>query len=138
MLRTLKNNWSSYLIEAWALGTFMLSATFFAGLLELPGLPGRQFIGDPFVRRWLMGLAMGTTAVCLIYSGLGKRSGAHMNPAVTLTFLFLKKISRYDAAGYIIAQCLGGVAVMLLLKSLFPGFAAAPEVNYVQTQPGMG
>jgi aquaporin Z len=92
MLNALKNNWPQYLIEAWALGTFMLSATFFAGLLELPDLPGRLWVSDPFVRRWLMGIAMGATAVCLIYSRWGQRSGAHMNPAVTLTFLFLKKI----------------------------------------------
>lgn len=138
MLRAFKNNWLNYLIEAGALGTFMFSAVFFAGLLELPDFPGRQSILDPFVRRWLMGLAMGTTAVCLIYSRPGQRSGAHMNPAVTLTFLFLKKISRWDAGWYVIAQCLGGAAAMLLFKNLFPAFVAAPEVNYVQTQPGMG
>lgn len=137
MLNALKTNWSNYLTEAWALGLFMLSATFFAGLLELPGWPGRQWISDPLLRRWLMGLAMGTTAVCLIYSGPGRRSGAHMNPAVTLTFLFLRKISRKDALWYVLAQCLGGATAMLLFKSLFPGFIAAPEVNYVQTQPGM-
>jgi aquaporin Z len=30
---------------------------------------------------------MGPTAVAIIYSSWGRRSGAHMNPAVTLTFL---------------------------------------------------
>ena len=39
-----------------------------------------------------MGLAMGATAIALIYSPWGKRSGAHMNPAMTLTFLRLGKI----------------------------------------------
>lgn len=136
MLHALKNNWPNYLIEAWALGMFMLSATFFAGLLALPGWPGHG-ISDPLLRRSLMGLAMGATAVGLIYSGWGRRSGAHMNPAFTLTFLFLKKISRHDAVWYIIAQCLGGAAVMLLFKSFFPAFVAAPEVNFVQTQPGI-
>jgi aquaporin Z len=136
MLHALKNNWPSYLIEGWALGMFMLSATFFAGFLGLPGWPGHS-ISDPFVRRLFMGLAMGLTAVGLIYSGWGRRSGAHMNPAFTLTFLFLKKISRHDATWYIIFQCLGGVAAMLLFKNLFPTFAAAPAVNFVQTQPGI-
>ncbi|HRI62101.1 MAG TPA: aquaporin, partial [Saprospiraceae bacterium] len=136
MLHALKSNWPNYLIEAWALGMFMCSATFFAGLLGLPGWPGHA-IGDPLLRRWLMGLAMGLTAVGLIYSGWGRRSGAHMNPAFTLTFLFLKKINRQDAAWYIVFQCLGGAAAMLLLKNLFPAFTAAPEVNFVQTQPGI-
>ncbi len=137
MLRIFKLNWPNYLIEAWALGMFMLSATVFAGVLQLPGLPVRDAIPDPFVRRWLMGCAMGLTAVGLIYSGWGKRSGAHINPAVTLTFWYLKKIRGGDAAWYIVFQCLGGVAVMLLLKAFFPVFTGAPEVNYVQTQPGM-
>ncbi len=137
MFTSLKFNWRNYLIEAWALGMFMWSATFFAGLLQLPGLPLRQAIPDPLLRRWLMGCAMGLTAVGLIYSGWGRRSGAHMNPALTLTFLYLKKIGRYDAAWYILAQCAGGAAAMLLAKALFPSFAGAPEVNYVQTLPGM-
>ena len=46
-----------------------------------------------------MGIAMGLTAVALIYSPLGARSGAHMNPAVTLTFLRLGKIAPVDAVG---------------------------------------
>ncbi|MCB9307914.1 MAG: aquaporin [Lewinellaceae bacterium] len=136
MIRAFKANWPNYLIEAWALGMFMLSATIFAGLLELPALPVRQNIADPVIRRWLMGGAMGMTAIALIYSGWGRRSGAHMNPAVTLTFWLLKKIDRYDALWYVAAQFAGGTAAMLLFKALFPAFAAAPEVNFVQTQPG--
>ncbi|MBX2892832.1 MAG: aquaporin [Saprospiraceae bacterium] len=136
MLHAFKNNWHNYLIEAWALGMFMLSATFFAGMLGLPGWLGHG-VEEPFVRRSLMGLAMGLTAIGLIYSGWGKRSGAHMNPAFTLTFLFLKKIDQRDAAWYVLFQCLGGAAAMLLFKSLFPDFISAPEVNFVQTQPGI-
>ncbi len=137
MFRTLKTNYPLYLIEAWALGMFMLSATFFAGLLGLPREPaGAPLVADPLVRPCWMGLAMGLTAVGLIYSGWGRRSGAHMNPALTLAFLFLKKISRADAAWYILAQCLGGAAAMLLFKAAFPDFAGAPQVNYVQTLPG--
>ena len=37
-------------------------------------------------RRAVMGVAMGTTAVGIIYSPWGRRSGAHINPSTTLTF----------------------------------------------------
>lgn len=137
MITALKSNWPNYLIEAWALGMFMLSATFFTGLLELPDWPVRHAVADPLVRRALSGCAMGLTLVFLVYSGWGRRSGAHMNPAVTLTFLYLKKISRPDAIWYIMAQFAGGTAAMLLLRMSVPAFTAAPEVNFVQTQPGM-
>ena len=43
-----------------------------------------------------MGLAMGVTAVSIIYSRWGQRSGAHMNPAVTLTYFRLGKVAPAD------------------------------------------
>lgn len=126
-----------YLIEGWALGMFMVSATLFAGLLEMPGQPLHEWIPNPFVRRWLMGLAMGLTAVGLIYSAWGKRSGAHMNPAVTLAFWYLGRIEGRHVPGYVLAQFVGSAAAMLLIKSFFFDYVSAPSVSYVQTQPGM-
>ena len=84
-----------------------------------------------------MGLAMGLTAAGLIYSPLGRRSGAHMNPAVTLTFLRLRKVRPGDAAGYVIAQFIGAAGGILAAQWLFRGWPAHPSVNYVATVPGM-
>ena len=36
---------------------------------------------------------MGLTAIALIYSPWGQRSGAHFNPAVTLTFFRLRRVA---------------------------------------------
>jgi aquaporin Z len=44
----------------------------------------QQAIADPDIRRALIGLAMGLTAIGIIYSPWGQRSGAHINPSVTL------------------------------------------------------
>ena len=52
---------------------------------------------------------MGLTAIALIHSPWGKRSGAHMNPAVSLTFLRLGKIHPWDALFYVMVQLIGGV-----------------------------
>jgi aquaporin Z len=92
MIRSLREHWPEYLSEAAELGAFMLSAGAFTTLFEYPNSPVHQAIGDPFVRRTTIGIAMGLTALALIFSPLGKRSGAHMNPAVTLAFLRLGKV----------------------------------------------
>lgn len=133
-----KAHWPEYLIEAWALGTFMLSAAAFGVLLEWPGSAVRHAIADPGVRRALAGVAMGLTAVALTYSPWGKRSGAHMNPAVTLAFYVLGRIRGADAIGYAVAQVLGGLAGVLLAIALFGSTFTASPVSYVQTLPGPG
>jgi aquaporin Z len=70
-------HWPEYMIEALYIGTFMISACAFSVLLEHPGSPVRASVMNADVRRFLAGLAMGTTAILLIYSPLGQRSGAH-------------------------------------------------------------
>jgi len=136
MWTALRTNWKIYLIEAWALGMFMISAAFFTILMEHPNLPIRNAIESPILRRFLIGLAMGLTAIALIYSNWGKRSGAHMNPAVTLTNLQLDRIRPTDAAWYILAQFIGGTLAILLFKWLAFHYVSIPEVNYAVTIPG--
>jgi len=132
----LKEHWPEYLCEAAELGTFMISASVFTILLWHPSSPVLNFIPHPFVRRMLTGMAMGGTAIALIFSPLGKRSGGHFNPAVTLTFWRLGKVKSWDAFFYIMAQFIGGIAGVLLV-SLFATMALAdPSVNYVATLPG--
>ena len=134
--RALREHWPEYLIEAWALGTFMVSAGVFTVLVEHPQYPLRHVIEDSGARRLLIGVAMGVTAVGLIYSSWGKRSGAHMNPAVTIAFLRLGKMHRCDALYYIAFQVIGGLAGVLAVRLIFgEAFTAAP-VTYVVTVPG--
>jgi aquaporin Z len=91
-------------------------------------------LGEPLARRALMGLAMGATAVALIYSPLGRRSGAHMNPAVTLSFFGLGKLRTRDAAAYVVAQFAGGAAGIALAALVLEPWLAAPSVHYVVTR----
>jgi aquaporin Z len=84
----------------------------------------------------LIGVAMGFTAIALIYSPWGQRSGAHMNPATTLTFLRLGRIKPWDAAFYISAQFVGGIFGVLFSKLLLGRILAHQSVSYVATVPG--
>jgi aquaporin Z len=136
MINALKKHWPEYLMEAAELGIFMISACSFGVLLEHPNSPVHQALPNPFVRRIIMGMAMGLTAISIVYSPWGKQSGAHFNPSVTLTFWRLGKIKRHDAIFYIIAQFIGGVAGVLLSAAVLGNLLANPAVNYVATVPG--
>jgi aquaporin Z len=135
-LAAIRVNWRIYLIEAALLGTFMLSACAFTALLEYPESPLHDIVPIPFVRRALIGVAMGLTAVLLIYSTWGKRSGAHMNPAVTLCFLRLRKIDRWDALFYILAQFIGGAVGIMICRVAANPLLIHPSVRHVVTIPG--
>jgi aquaporin Z len=131
-------HWPEYFIEGALLGLFMVSACFFTILLEHPASPVSRVIPEPFARRLLIGCAMGLTAIALIYSPIGRRSGAHMNPSLTLTFLRLGKIDRRDAGFYMASQFLGGVAGVTLVWIAAGMLAADPAVRFAVTMPGPG
>jgi aquaporin Z len=116
----------------------MIAAGIAGTLLEYPASPLHQLISSAIARRFLMGLAMGGTAILLIYSRWGARSGAHFNPAITLTFALLGKIAPRDAIYYVAAQFIGGVAGVLLVHALCGAAFALPPVQYNVTVPGNG
>jgi aquaporin Z len=130
--------WREYLIEAWALGMFMLSAAAVSVLLESPAGIGHRWLPDPALRRALAGLAMGITAVLLIRSRWGRQSGAHMNPAVTLAFWSLGRVQSTDMLGYVAGQFFGGLAGVALAVALFGSAFTLAPVHYIVTVPGAG
>jgi aquaporin Z len=134
--RFLREHWPEYLIEAWALGTFMVAAGLTATLLGSPASSVSRALPDPMLRNVLAGIAMGLTAIALIHSPWGKRSGAHMNPAVTLTFLRLGKVRFWDALFFILAQIAGGMLGVLLIGAVLGSAFKEPPVSYAATLPG--
>src|SRR3974377_403464 len=136
MFEALKNHWPEYLMEAAELAIFMVSASVFTILLYHPASPAVRAIPAEFTRRLLTGLAMGLTLIGIVYSPWGKRSGAHMNPAFTLTFWRLGKVAPWDAAFYGIAQFIGGFGGILIAATVMASSLSHPAVNYVATLPG--
>ena len=79
---------------------------------------------------------MGATAIPLIYSPWGKQSGAHMNPAITLTFTRLGKVAaaitlsiRWRSSGAESPACSSP-------RMALGGLLAHPSVDYAATLPG--
>jgi aquaporin Z len=136
MIRTFRDHWPEYFCEAAELGLFMISAGLFTILLWHPSSPVANSIPSEFTRRMLTGIAMGSTAIALVFSPLGKRSGAHFNPAVTLTFWRLGKVKNWDAAFYIIAQFAGAIVGVLAVALFVREALSHPAVHYAATLPG--
>ncbi len=135
-LAALASHWPEYLMEAGALGLFMISACIFGVLLEHPMSPLHQSLEDPLIRRLIAGIAMGLTAIAIVYSPWGQRSGAHMNPAFTLSFLALGKIAPWDALFYVAFQFAGGLLGVVVSDFLIGIPLKDSAVNYVVTTPG--
>jgi aquaporin Z len=136
MSEVLKNHWPEYVIEGASLGLFMISAFTFGTILEHPASPVHRALPQPLFRRFLMGLAMGSTAIAIIYSPWGKRSGAHINPSTTLTFFRLGKIDKWDAMFYVASQFIGGLIGAISAAVALSAWVSHPAVNYVVTMPG--
>lgn len=114
----------------------MVSAALFATALYHPSSWLAADISNEWLRRGAMGLAMGLTAAAIIYSPWGQRSGAHMNPAVTLTFFRLGAVTRQDFLGYVLAQFVGGIAGIAIVAVALGGLVSHPSIHYVVTTPG--
>jgi Major intrinsic protein len=66
------------------------------------GIPILRFIPEPGLRRSITGFLFGTVGALIALSPLGKASGAHINPVVTLGFFLADKLRADHAAGYLV------------------------------------
>ena len=137
-MEALRRHWFLYVYEGAELAWFMVAACVATVVLFGVGSPVVGWVPSAAWRRLVMGAAMGGTAVMIIHSPMGKRSGAHFNPAITLTYLWLGKIGVWDGVGYVVGQFAGGVAGVGLVKLAMGRALAQPSVDYAVTVPGIG
>ncbi|MGA6954715.1 MAG: aquaporin [Candidatus Acidiferrales bacterium] len=134
---SLRLHWPEYLMEAGEMSLFMFCTCSFATLLQHPASPVRHIFVSGIVRRALMGLAIGATVIALIMSPWGKRSGGHINPAMTFAFYRLGKIAPWDALFYGMAQFSGATSGVALATFLLRGAPGDGTVRYAVTAPGV-
>ena len=101
-------------LVAEAIGTFFLLATVVGSGIMAESLAG----GNAALALLGNTLATGAILVVLI-TALGPISGAHFNPAVTLSMVILKRLTLREAAGYISVQILAGLLGMLAAHFMF-------------------
>jgi aquaporin Z len=137
LLEAARKHWREYLMEAAELGVLMFCTCLFSTLLYSAGSPLEKLALPERAKPVLMGVAVATVTFLIIRSPFGRRSGAHINPAITLTYLWLGRIHRWDAICYITAHFTGAVAGVLLARLALGKHLSSQPVRYVVTLPGM-
>ena len=130
-----QKNWKHYLQEAFGLAIFMISACLFTTLFESKGAYFHKLITTGVFRNIIIGLLMGGTALLIFYSPLTAPSGAHINPAVTISFWRLGKIGTADAIFYCIFQVMGGTLAVYLMQWIIGKPLTEMPVNSCATIP---
>jgi aquaporin Z len=131
-MQTFRAHWREFLIEAWGMAVLLLVSGLITGLIE----PRFRASWPPFARRLAEGVAIAGTVIGLVYSRWGRRSGAHFNPAVTITFLWLRKVKLWDAVFYTIFQFIGAAFGIWLAGAILGAALQEPPVMWIVTQPG--
>ena len=101
-----------------------LCAEFVGAALLLAVVVGSGVMGETLsggnVAIALLGNTIATGAILVVLILIfGPVSGAHFNPAVTLSFLMQGEIGPRTAAAFVVAQALGGVAGVALAHGMF-------------------
>jgi len=112
-----------------AVGVSLVIVDFGSGSPVVAALPGAG------LRRLLTGFGFGTVGALIAVSPIGRTSGAHVNPVVTLAFLLKGVVRGPLALAYVAAQLVGALvgALPLLLWG-----AMGASVDFGATAPGSG
>jgi aquaporin Z len=99
-----------YLSEGIGTAALVLIGLSVVILINGAGSPFRVWIPEEGARRAITGFLFGTTGCLITLSPVGKISGAHINPIVSLAFWMKGKMTRSHTLGFIFAQLIGAVA----------------------------
>src|SRR5262245_26848248 len=99
------------------------------------GSPMERVLPSVTVRQAVTGFLFGCVGASIAVSHVGKESGAHINPAVTLGFWLMRKLDSRTALGYVFAQLVGA---FLGCVPLLAWGSMGRSVAFGATIPGEG
>ena len=130
-----KFNWPIFRYELLGTGLLLLIGLSLVIVMFGTGSPVLVWIPDIGVRRIITGFLFGSTGALIAISPIGKVSGAHINPVVTMTFFLFRKIDLRTAWSYVSGQFAGAVVGCLPLLLWGP---LGRSVSFGATMPGAG
>jgi aquaporin Z len=125
--------WGVFVSELVGTGVLILVGLSFVILDFGNGSPIVRLLPDPGLRRLITGFLFGSTGALIAVSKVGKVSGAHINPVVTLAFWLRGKLDGKIALGYVLAQLIG--AILGTIPLIIWG-QMGESVSYGATLPG--
>lgn len=120
-------HWWIWGAEASGTALLVLGALSSVALVLGDGSPVRESLSSESVRLLLTGLLVGGCVSLIVISPLGRLSGAHLNPAVTLAFRIVGRISGHDVVGYLLAQLAGALVGALAFRLLWGSVALSVD-----------
>lgn len=103
-----------------------------------PGSAWEDWVPSRSGRLLLLGILVAAVIVAIATSPLGRLSGAHLNPAVTLAFWITRHVHPHDLFGYWAAQLLGGLAGVLALRAVWSDTAAGVDYGFISPSVAAG
>lgn len=103
-----------------------------------PGSAVARSIPSVGPRLLITGLLFAGAGSLVAISPVGKRSGAHLNPAVTVAFWLQRHVHESDLAGYVLAQGVGALLGVGAARLVWGHRLTSSAVDYGRTVPGNG
>jgi aquaporin Z len=127
-------DWRAWVAEALGTALLVLAIVLAVALSLAAGSPLADTLPGPGARFLMVGVLVAPFVAALALSPVGRLSGAHLNPAVTLAFWVLGRLRGRDFLGYIAAQLVGGLAGAAAGRALLPP-AAWQSIGGTVTHP---
>ncbi|MFI5130178.1 MAG: MIP/aquaporin family protein [Chitinophagales bacterium] len=137
----MKNNssqnfpWRIFFSEMLGTGLLLLIGLSIVIVMFGSGSPVEQYVPDIGLRRLITGFLFGSTGALIAISAIGKASGAHINPVVTMGFFLMGKIDGRTSISYILGQFAG--AIIGCIPILAWG-SMGRSISFGATIPGEG
>ncbi len=127
--------WLHFLSEFAGTALLVLVGLSFVIFMFGAGSPMARVLPAEAFRRLVTGFLFGLTGALIALSPIGKASGAHINPVVTLGFCLTGKLDATTGAGYVVSQLAGAIVGA---APLLAWGAMGRSVAYGATTPGAG